>query len=95
MNDDEVINIFLSAIFVIGIQFMVTILIVNYMQVNPQFQEVSAKSYLIIIARFFAYNMMHLNLEPEIRNGLIILKHCVNHPEIFKNAVYSNEDGKK
>ena len=38
-----------------------------------------------IIARFFSSLMMHLNVEPDIRNGLELMKYAVNHPSKFRN----------
>jgi len=49
-----------------------------------KFEIVPAKSYKIIIPRFLASVMMHLNVEPDIRNGLTLMKYAVNHPSKFK-----------
>lgn len=54
-----------------------------------------ADSYSLVIARFISYNMMHLNVEQEIRNGLELCKYCLNHPAIFKGAVYRGSNGKR
>ena len=29
--------------------------------------------------------MMHLNVEPDVRNGLLLMKYAVNHPSAFKH----------
>jgi len=95
MSNDEVTNIYLGAIMVIFIQLTVISLITNHMQSSPGFAIAPAHSYTIILARFISYNMMHLNVEPEIRNGLILCKYCLNHPGYFRDAIYKDENGKR
>lgn len=95
MSNDEVTNIYLGAIMVIFIQLTVICLITNHMQSSPGFAVAPAHSYTIILARFISYNMMHLNVEPEIRNGLVLCKYCLNHPGYFRDAIYKDEYGKR
>lgn len=84
MNDDEVTAIYLGALMVICIQLTVIGLVGNYEATAPNFVVAPAHEFTITIARFLAYYMMHLNVEPEIRNGLILCKYCLNHPGCFK-----------
>jgi len=95
MNDDEITGLYLGALLVIAIQLGMMSLIMVYEITSPNFKIEPAKDYTIIIARFISYYMMHLNVEPEIRNGLILGKYCVNHPGIFKNAYYADSNGKR
>ena len=95
MNDDEVTAIYLGALMVICIQLTVIGLIGNYEATAPNFVVAPAHQYTITIARFLSYYMMHLNVEPEIRNGLILCKYCLNHPGCFKEAIYHDKDGKR
>ena len=37
-----------------------------------------------IITRFMMAIMMHFTVEPDIRNGLALMKYAVNHPGSFK-----------
>lgn len=37
--------------------------------------------------------MMHLNNEPEIKQGIQLAKYVVNHPFRFSNTRYEDEDG--
>jgi len=48
---------------------------------------------LIIVARFMSSMMMHLNVEPEIRAGLMLAKYVVNHPNRFKGVYMKNSMG--
>ena len=38
--------------------------------------------------------MMHLNVEPDIRNGLRLMKYAVNHPSNFKHFRTKDEQHK-
>lgn len=95
MNDDEITGLYLGALLVMFIQLGMMSLIMTYELTSPDFNILPAKEYTIMIARFISYYMMHLNVEPEIRNGLILGKYCVNHPGIFKNAYYADSNGKR
>ena len=40
----------------------------------------------MIVARFVASFMMHLNVEPDVRRGIAMMKYVVNHTENFTNV---------
>jgi len=42
-------------------------------------------SYEILCVRFIASLMMHLNVEKDLRNGISMMKYCVNHWQNFNN----------
>ena len=86
MNDEEVSNIFLGAIMVILSQLTMIGLIVVFENTSETFHIIPSNSFLIIIARFMSSMMMHLNVEPEIRAGLMLAKYAVNRPHRFKGA---------
>lgn len=86
MNDEEVMNIFLGAIMIIGCQLCMISLIIYYELTSPDFNIVPSSSFVIILARFLSSVMMHLNVEPEIRAGLVLAKYCLNHPNRLKGA---------
>ena len=59
---------------------------------SPNFKIKAAVSFPVLFTRLMASIIMHLNLVPEIRQGLILAKYTVNHPWMFKDAF--SEDGK-
>ena len=79
-------NIFLGAIMIIGCQLCMISLIIYFELTSPDFNIVPSSSFVIILARFLSSVMMHLNVEPEIRAGLILAKFCLNHPNRLKGA---------
>ena len=79
-------NIFLGAILIIGCQLTMIGLVIYYELTSPDFKIVPSSSFFIILARFLSSIMMHLNVEPEIRAGLILAKFCLNHPNRLKGA---------
>jgi len=84
-NKQETSNIYLGALIVISIQSTMILLITNMMCDPENFELLPADSFAIIIPRFLASVMMHLNVEPDIRNGLNLMKYAVNHPSKFKH----------
>ena len=68
-------------------------LIFVYETTDETFQIIPSKSFLIIVARFMSSMMMHLNVEPEIRSGLMLAKYVVNHPNRFKGAYVRKANG--
>ena len=59
---------------------------------SPSFEIVAADSFLVIIPRFISSLMMHLNVEPDIRSGIQLMKYAVNHPQNFRYS--QTDDGK-
>ena len=62
---------------------------------RDDFEIVPSDEYIIIIPRLLSAFMMHLNVEPDIRNGLKLMKYAVNHPSAFKHfpCGHDCEDG--
>ena len=53
---------------------------------NSNFDIKPAKSLDMMIARFVASMMMHINVEKDVRAGLRMMKYAVNHHERFTNV---------
>jgi len=63
------------------------------MLTDPDFEIIPAKKFTVLIARFTSSMMMHLGVTDEIRQGLILMKWSVNHPDKFKNYKKVRKDG--
>jgi len=50
------------------------------------FNIIPANGFDMIVARFVASMMMHINCERDIRNGLNMMKYSVNHYDRFSNV---------
>ena len=58
---------------------MVTLIVM--MMCDPEnFVIIPSDTFIIIVPRILSAFMMHLNVEPDIRNGLRLMKYAVNHP---------------
>jgi hypothetical protein len=86
MNPEEIQNIFIGAVMIICCQLCMMGMIISYEMTAPEFEMVPSKSFVIILARFLSALMMNLNVEPEIRAGLILAKYCLNHPNRIRGA---------
>ena len=53
--------------------------------ISPEenFQIIPASGFDMILARFVASMMMHINCERDIRNGVNMMKYAVNHYDRF------------
>lgn len=90
MNQNEIDNLWNGAIMVIFIQLMMVGLIFNVELNDPNFHIATPKSIIELIPRLLSSMMMHLNVEPDIRSGLVKMKYLVNHPHKFRN-VYKDD----
>mmetsp|Transcript_17384 Transcript_17384/g.26777 ORF Transcript_17384/g.26777 Transcript_17384/m.26777 type:complete len:145 (+) Transcript_17384:601-1035(+) len=70
-------------------------LIIDFMLTSDSFSIVPATTFQIIIPRLLSSIMMHMNVEPDIRNGIQIMKWVVNHPEKLKLTVDEEMRGVK
>ena len=52
---------------------------------NNAFAITPAKTLDMMVARFIASMMMHINVEKDVRAGITIMKYVVNHYENFTN----------
>lgn len=77
---------------VILIQMSMIALIFHMQITDESFAIAPATSFAIIVPRLLASIMMHLMVEPDISNGIALMKYAVNHPFKFRNA--KNSDGK-
>lgn len=58
-------------------------LVINIEAFDPNFHLFTPDSTKIILPRLLASIMMHLNVEPEIRQAIKMMKYCINHPHMF------------
>ena len=91
MTDEETSRIFLGALMVVGMQSTMVSLLILDMYQSDKFDLVPPENFLIVIPRLLSSVMMHLIVEPDIRNGIALMKYSVNHPWMFKGARTSKE----
>ena len=83
MLNEERSSLYIGAITVSIIQ-MITISLIyqsfseNHMEIKP------TSSIYILVPRLVSSIMMHLNVEPDIRQGIQLMKYAVNHPWKFR-----------
>ena len=53
---------------------------------RPGFKLKPATEFLVVLPRLISSILMHLVVEPDIRNGISIMKYVVNHPGMIRNA---------
>ena len=70
---------------VAAVQIVTIILIIEFFYNEEALQLTPAKNFVVIIPRLMSSIMMHLNVEPDIRNGLNLMKYVVNHPQMFSS----------
>jgi hypothetical protein len=78
-------DVFLSALFVHLVQLLMIWCVWEYAATNEKFAISAAESLDMIIARFVASMMMHINCEKDVRNGINMMKYCINHRANFTN----------
>lgn len=82
--EDERSALFISAILVSVVQATTIMLIViSFKDTDDKghpLELVPAQSYYVLIPRLISSIMMHLNVEPDIRQGLELMKYAINHP---------------
>ena len=59
----------------------------NFAYTNKKFSVKPAKSMDMMVARFVASMMMHINVEKDVRMGISMMKYAVNHSENFNNVI--------
>jgi len=58
----------------------------DYAKYNENFAITAACSLDMMVARFVASMMMHINVEKDVRNGINMMKYAVNHYQHFNNV---------
>jgi hypothetical protein len=53
---------------------------------KDSFAITPAKTLDMMVARFIASMMMHINVEKDVRAGITIMKYVVNHHDNFTNC---------
>ena len=54
---------------------------------NEEFAVKPASTLDMMVARFVASMMMHINVEKDVRMGIAMMKYAVNHRENFNNVI--------
>ena len=55
----------------------------KYITLSPDFEVLMPISHEMMIARFLASVLMHINVEKDLRSGLFMMKYCINHYDHF------------
>lgn len=53
---------------------------------NRKFNIIPASGLDMMVARFLASMMMHINVEKDVRNGIAMMKYVCNHHDHFTNV---------
>lgn len=77
-------QLYLSAALVTLVQASTILLIVVYFEDGDGVHLIPAKEFYILIPRLISSIMMHLNVEPDIRQGIELMKYAINHPQKFR-----------
>lgn len=80
---EERTSLFVSAMLVALVQVTTIMLIMIYFgktEKGSAVKIIPAQSYFVLIPRLISSIMMHLNVEPDIRQGIELMKYTVNHP---------------
>jgi hypothetical protein len=91
MTKDEYTSLYFGAIIVMSMQITVLTLITHQM-LSDDFKLMKSGDFLVNIPRMISTTLMHMIVEPEIRSGINLMKYCVNHPHMFRNAVDKNNE---
>jgi hypothetical protein len=69
------------------VQIIMILCVWKYAWENDEFAVRPAESLDMMVARFVASMMMHINVEKDVRGGINMMKYAVNHPENFNNVI--------
>mmetsp|Transcript_14419 Transcript_14419/g.24594 ORF Transcript_14419/g.24594 Transcript_14419/m.24594 type:complete len:263 (+) Transcript_14419:1074-1862(+) len=86
VDEEQIAYVFQNSFFINLLQLSLVFLIWYYAIFNGNFAIMQPDGLDILCARFIASMMMHLNIEKDVRNGISMMKYCVNHPANFKNV---------
>ena len=90
LNDDQVHDAFHSAVFVFFIQFsLIAILSLIIGGSLEGFSIALPPSLPVMGARFVCSILMHLQVEEDMRQGLVMMKYAINHAKDFSNPFYA------
>ena len=91
--NEERTSLFISANLVTLVQATTIMLIVIFFGDGKGVHLIPANSYFVLIPRLISSIMMHLNVEPDIRQGIELMKYAINHPQKFRpiKKGYENE----
>ena len=82
---------FMGAFTIISIQLILIYLIYDHLFIENEY-VIPTTSFKIIFPRFISSLMMHVQVEPDIRAGLGLMKYVVNHPHKFRLPALKESD---
>lgn len=77
-------TLYLQAILVSLVQMSTIIVIMVFFDTGKGVHLIPADRFLVLVPRLISTMMMHLNVEPDIRQGIELMKFAVNHPQKFR-----------
>lgn len=84
MHNDERESLYFSAVIVTLMQFTTIYLVMVVFTDSSALNIVRTDRYEIMVPRLTSSIMMHLICEPDIRNGIELMKYAMNHPYKFR-----------
>lgn len=88
-SDEQRSDVFQNSLIVVLIQSIMILCVWKYAFFTvgkDAFAITPAKTLDMMVARFIASMMMHINVEKDVRAGITIMKYVVNHYDNFTNA---------
>lgn len=82
-------DVFMNSLIVQCVQIIMILCVWKYAYDDKKFVVSAASSLDMMVARFVASMMMHINVEKDVRGGINMMKYAVNHPDNFNNVVPS------
>lgn len=83
LDNEQRSDVFMNSLIVTLVQFFCVYLVWNYALTSTKFVMNPASSFQLIVARFLASMLMHLQVEKEAQLGLTLMKYSINHHENF------------
>jgi len=87
LSPEQQSDVFMNSLIVQLVQVIMILCVWKYALVNDGFAVRPAESLDMMVARFVASMMMHINVEKDVRMGIQMMKYVVNHTENFNNVV--------
>jgi hypothetical protein len=85
LTEEEISEAFEGSIFSIIVTAALVVFIQTQFGTSGSLCIVIPDSFIAFFARFLSAYLMHLQIEPMLRNGLHMMKYSMNHPQEFSN----------
>lgn len=70
---------------------MTVILLLTQIITGDNFKVLPANEFSVVVLRLISSLMIHITIEPKIRNGINLMKYAVNHPQNFRLTIFEKE----